>query len=205
MTSAGTLQLNAGGYGYGLRISQTCDFNHIVAHSGGLPGFGSLMQWLPEYGVGVIAFGNLTYTGGGAVANAFELLAKTGGLQPRVPQPSDALAEARDAVSRLIVKWDDREADRVAAMNLFLDRSKDRRRREIEDLKAKVGACTAPKSFDSVENALRGAVDDEVRTRRLARVDHAGADDPSTRAVSGCPRRAASGGVCPERRVQDVG
>ena len=30
------------------------------------------------------------------------LLAKTGGLQPRVPQPSPALVEARDAVSRLV-------------------------------------------------------------------------------------------------------
>ena len=156
LTSAGKPQLNAGGYGYGLRISQTCDFNHIVAHSGGLPGFGTLMQWLPEYGVGVIAFGNLTYTGGGAVANAFELLAKTGGLQPRMPQPSDALVQARDAVSRLIMKWDDQEADRVAAMNLYLDRSKERRRKEIEDLKTRVGQCAAPKSFDSVENALRG-------------------------------------------------
>lgn len=156
--AAGVLQLNAGGYGYGLGISQTCAFSHIVAHSGGLPGFGSLMRWLPEYGVGIIAFGNVTYTGwGGVVNNALDLLAKTGGLQPRVPQPSDALVEARDAVSRLINRWSDQDADRVAAMNLFLDRSKDRRRREIEDLKAKVGSCAAPTAFDSVENALRGA------------------------------------------------
>ena len=53
----GAVQLNAGGYGYGLGITQTCDFGHIVAHSGGLPGFGSQMRWLPEYGVGIIAHG----------------------------------------------------------------------------------------------------------------------------------------------------
>jgi hypothetical protein len=41
-------------------------------------------------------------------------------------------------------------------MNLYLDRSKDRRRREIADLRAQVGTCTAPGSFDSVENWLRG-------------------------------------------------
>ena len=157
LTSSGAPQLNAGGYGYGLRVSQTCAFDHIVAHGGGLPGFGSLMQWLPDYGVGIIAFGNVTYTGwGGVVSNAFDLLAKTGGLQARMPQPSDALVQARDAVSRLIVKWDDQEADRVAAMNLFLDRSKDRRRREIEELKSKTGQCAVPAAFDSVENALRG-------------------------------------------------
>ena len=69
--------------------ARRCAFDHIVAHSGGLPGFGSLMQWLPDYGVGIVAFGNVTYTGwGGVVNSAFDALAKTGGLQPRVQQPS---------------------------------------------------------------------------------------------------------------------
>jgi hypothetical protein len=153
----GHVNLNVGGYGYGLRIGESCAFGHIVAHSGGLPGYGSLMQWLPEYGVGIIAFGNVTYTGwGGVVSSAFDLLAKTGGLQPRMPQPSPALLEMRDAVSRLLIKWDDTQADQMAAMNLFLDRSKDRRRREIEDLRAKVGPCTVPAAFDAVQNWLRG-------------------------------------------------
>ena len=151
------VQLNAGGYGYGLRVSQSCRFGHIVAHSGGLPGFGSLMQWLPEYGVGIVAFGNLTYTGwGGVVNNAIDALARTGGLQPRHVQPSPSLTEMREAVSSLIVKWDDRKADEIAAMNLYLDQSKDRRQRAIEALTAKVGSCQAPASFDFVENWLRG-------------------------------------------------
>ncbi|MDQ3068176.1 MAG: beta-lactamase family protein, partial [Acidobacteriota bacterium] len=34
-TAAGSATLNAGGYGYGLRVSQSCAFDHIVAHSGG--------------------------------------------------------------------------------------------------------------------------------------------------------------------------
>lgn len=156
-TRSGDVNLNSGGYGFGLRVSQSCAFEHIVAHSGGLPGYGSLMQWLPDYGVGIIAFGNVTYTGwGGVVADAFELLATTGGLQPRAVQPSPALVEARQAVSRLILNWDDRLADEIAAMNLYRDRSKDRRQKEIQDLRAKVGACTAPSSFDHVENWLRG-------------------------------------------------
>ncbi|MBA3295483.1 MAG: hypothetical protein H0U19_00980 [Acidobacteria bacterium] len=128
-----------------------------MAHSGGLPGYGSLMRWLPEYGVAIIGFGNVTYTGwGGVVHNAFELLAKTGGLQRRMSQPSAALIAARNAVSKLILKWDDEQAEQVAAMNLFLDRSKDRRHKEIDDLRSNVGACAAPASFDTVENALRG-------------------------------------------------
>ena len=156
-SNAGVTTLNSGGYGYGLRISQNCTYGHIVAHSGGLPGFGSLMQWLPEYGVGIVAFGNLTYTGwGGVVNNAFEALAKTGGLEPRMQQPSDELVKMRDAVSALVMKWDDKQAEEMAAMNLFLDRSRDRRARDIQQVREKVGACTAPKDFDYVENALRG-------------------------------------------------
>jgi len=156
-TAAGAPNLNSGGYGYGLGISQSCEFDQIVAHSGGLPGYGSMMRWLPSYGVGVIAFGNVTYTGwGGVVTQAFDLMAKTGGLQPRMPQPSPTLMTSRDAVSRLIMNWDDKQADEMAAMNLFLDRSKDRREQEVADLRAKVGSCSAPTSFDTVENWLRG-------------------------------------------------
>jgi CubicO group peptidase (beta-lactamase class C family) len=155
--ASGAIQLNAGGYGYGLRVAETCSFSHVVSHSGGLPGFGSQMRWLPQYGVGIIALGNRTYTGwNGPISSALELLQKTGGLQRRAPEPSPALVQARDEVSQLIIKWDDGLAERIAAVNLYLDRSKERRRREIEDLRAKVGACRPPASFDIVENALRG-------------------------------------------------
>jgi CubicO group peptidase (beta-lactamase class C family) len=153
----GSLQLNAGGYGYGLRVSQTCDFNHIVAHSGGLPGFGSQMRWLPEYGVGLIGMGSRTYTGWNGVFNqALEVMNKTGALRPRMATPSAALVQARADVSQLVMAWDEALADRVAAVNLFLDRAKDRRRREIAELRQKVGACRAPDRFLFVENALRG-------------------------------------------------
>jgi hypothetical protein len=129
----------------------------MVAHSGGLPGFGSVMRWLPEYGVGIIAFGNLTYTGWDRVVpNTFDTLNKTGALRPRSTTASKALLDARDAVSKLIVRWNDQLADRIAAENLFLDQAKDRRRKALDDLHAQVGACTAGSGFDQVENALRG-------------------------------------------------
>ena len=53
-------------WGLRLRPPNLADlhFPFVVAHSGGLPGFGSQMRWLPDYGVGIVAFGNLTYTGG---------------------------------------------------------------------------------------------------------------------------------------------
>lgn len=148
--------LNAGGYGFGLGISQSCLFGHVVAHSGGLPGFGSQMRWLPEYGVGIVAMGNLTYTNwGGVITQALDVLAATGALQPREAQPSAALTSARAGVSRLVNAWDDALADSVAAMNLFLDESKDRWRTRLVALQSDVGACTNDGAF-LVENALRG-------------------------------------------------
>lgn len=157
-SSAGAIQLTSGGYGYGLRVYQNCTFKTIVSHTGGLPGFGSIMTWLPDYGVGLVAFGNLTYTGWtGAATSALEAFVKDAGLKPRQPAPSPALTETRDTVSRLVVKWDEKLAASIAAENLFLDRTSDRRRAEIERLRATVGACTAGSGFDTVENALRGS------------------------------------------------
>jgi len=143
-------------YGYGLGIRQTCDYRSIVSHSGGLPGFGSQMRWLVDEGVGFIAMGNLTYTGWGAVLDqATDILARAGALVRAVPAPSPALVAAKDDVSRLINQWDDGLADRIAAVNLFLDQSKDRRRLQIEGLRKEHGVCRADGPFE-VENALRG-------------------------------------------------
>jgi ATP-binding cassette subfamily B protein len=89
------------------------------------------------------------------ITQAFDALAATGALEPREPQPSDALTSARSAVSRLVNAWDDALADSVAAMNLFLDESKDRWRTRMIALQGDVGACTNDGPF-LVENALRG-------------------------------------------------
>ncbi len=156
-TADAELSLTAGGYGYGLRVSQTCRFRSSVAHTGGLPGFGSLMRWLPEYGVGIVALGNLTYTGWSNVAEeALNLLAETGALEPRVPQPSPVLVERQAEVTRLITSWDAALANRLAAMNLYRDEPADRRRAAIERVRDRAGgSCRNVGPFEA-ENALRG-------------------------------------------------
>jgi len=154
--SDGGMVLSAGGYGYGLGIRQTCDFGQVVSHTGGLPGYGSVMTWLPEYGLGVVAMVNLTYTSASSAASdALYLLVKSGGLTPRQPEPSAALVEARARVNRLLESWDDGLAEEIAAENLFLDESKERRRSAIEALLSEQGVCRPDEAFD-VENALRG-------------------------------------------------
>jgi len=152
----GPLKLNTGGYGFGLRVWQTCGFPHVVAHSGGLPGFGSHMRWLPEHGVAIIAMGNLTYTSWGRVTeDALDALERTGGLKPRTPQPSRALLTARAAVNRLIDRWDDEAAKAIAADNLFLDAPMEARRQQVDAIRERLGACRVNGAID-VENALRG-------------------------------------------------
>lgn len=154
---AGQPQLNVTGYGYGLRISQTCDFAHVVAHSGGLPGFGSQMRWLPEYGVGLIALGNRTYTPwGSAFDEALTILARTGNLRPREVEPSAELTAARLGVESLVTQWSDSTAHELAAMNLFLDRSLERRRAEFAQLNQQLGTCRSRPGYVSLENRLRG-------------------------------------------------
>jgi CubicO group peptidase (beta-lactamase class C family) len=151
------LEMSVAAYGYGLRISQTCRFGHVVSHGGGLPGFGSLMLWLPEYGVGLVAMGNVTYASWGGLFNdALTTLAKTGALQPRVVQPSAALLRAKAATSRLVTHWDAQAASLIVADNFFLDHSAERWQARLSQLSQTHGACTAEDRIDA-ENALRGA------------------------------------------------
>lgn len=148
----GPLQMTASAYGYGLRISRDCRFDHVVGHGGGLPGYGSYMQWLPDYGVGVITFANLTYSGLRNINDeAFNYLS----LTKRPVQPSPALLAIKNDVTSLVTKWDDALFDRIAADNLVMDETAAKRRDRIADALAKAGSCRPGERFD-VENALRG-------------------------------------------------
>ena len=150
------LQIGAGGYGYGLGVTNDCRYTHVVGHGGGLPGYGSLMRWLPEYGVGLIGMSNQTYQGfNGLFNDATAALHRTGALQPRVVQPSPALLKAQSDVSQLIIQWDDELANRIAADNLFLDAAADARKNRWKELAQQHGTCRPATSIDP-ENALRG-------------------------------------------------
>jgi len=152
------LQLILSSYAYGLSVSQDCRFNYIVGHGGGLPGYGSLMRWLPEYGVGLIGMANLTYSPGwgGLFNDTLAALDRTGALKTRVVQPSPALLSAQNDISRLITKWDDALAQRIAADNLFLDVAAEVRAARFRTLATTHGACRTTGAIEP-ENALRGS------------------------------------------------
>src|SRR6266850_2407780 len=152
------LQLVLSSYAYGLSVSQDCRFNYIVGHGGGLPGYGSLMRWLPEYGVGLIGMANLTYSPGwgGLFNDTLAALDRTGALKTREVQPSPALLSAQNDISRLITKWDDALAQRTAADNLFLDVAAEVRAARFRTLTTTHGACRTNGAIEP-ENALRGS------------------------------------------------
>lgn len=154
----GKLQVTDAGYGYGLRIATDCRFERIVSHSGGLPGFGSTMAWLPDYGVGIFAMATLTYSGpSDATSNAWDALLQTGGLQRRELPPSPILVQMREHVVNLWSHWGEAEARKVGAMNLLLDAPSAQRAAEIQALKEQVGECTSAGPVIA-ENWLRGQI-----------------------------------------------
>ncbi|HEY6538577.1 MAG TPA: serine hydrolase domain-containing protein [Candidatus Dormibacteraeota bacterium] len=145
------------GYGFGLIAGETARDGRVVCHSGGLPGFGSHVQWLPDVGVGVFAFGNLTYAPMRVVVGeAIDQLAATGGLTRRpAPAPSAALTAAFEKVLRLYEAWDDDLARELAADNLYLDAPAASRRSDFERLRQEHGACIEAEQ-PAPSGAMRG-------------------------------------------------
>lgn len=145
----------SGGYGYGLNISQDCDFAHVVGHGGGLPGFGSYMMWLPEYGVGMYAMANLTYAStAGTIRTALVHLQKEGLIQPRKLPVTPVLSQTREALIELYKKPTAAALDALAADNLYPDLPREMRLAEIEKLRESHGQCSAGPL--QPENWLRG-------------------------------------------------
>jgi CubicO group peptidase (beta-lactamase class C family) len=152
----GSVRASETGYGFGLRVTSDCRFEQIVAHGGGLPGFGSYMGWLPDHGVGMFAMATLTYSGpSGPISQAWDAMLATGGLRKRELPPTTLQTEMRDRILSLWKRWDDAEAKRIAAVNLFLDAPSTQRQAEIRTLKNEVGECTGAGSV-MPENWMRG-------------------------------------------------
>jgi CubicO group peptidase (beta-lactamase class C family) len=144
------------GYGFGLIAGESARDGRVVCHSGGLPGFGSHVQWLPDHGLGVFAFANLTYSPMRiVVGEAIDALVATEALVSRTIQPSAPLAAAWDAVRGLYDVWDEGVATELAADNLFLDVPADRRRDEFQRLRSEHGACIGVQQ-SSASGAMRG-------------------------------------------------
>ncbi len=152
----GRICATAGAYGYGLGWVRDCEARVILGHGGGLPGFGSHWRIIPEYGIGVVAFGNVTYASlGGINLQVLDLMIKEAGLKPRQLPVSSILAQRKAELLKVIPSWETGEKSGIFAENFFPDNPIDLLKAEYAALWAKAGKVISVKELIP-ENQLRG-------------------------------------------------
>jgi hypothetical protein len=144
-------------YGYGLRISTDCKGRAFVGHTGGLPGFGSQWVILPEYGIGIVVYGNLTYARMSAVNWAvLDTLIAGAELAPRQLPVSPVLQQRKDELVKLLPDWNGAEESKIFAINFFPDHSLPFRKKQAWDVFEKAGKIIRVAELVP-ENQLRGS------------------------------------------------
>jgi CubicO group peptidase (beta-lactamase class C family) len=129
----GSVRTLNGGYGLGLNVTGDAPHPTTIWHSGGVPGYGTTMQWRAGSG-GVVLLANLTYapmtTAGALLMDALE----ANGHWPRPGgQLSPDLLDLGHAFVDLLNNWSDSLANRMFADNVLLDRSAQERRAEFQE------------------------------------------------------------------------
>lgn len=120
--ASGRLCPTVGAYNYGLNWTRDCEDRVYVGHSGGLPGYGSQWRFLPEYGIGVLAFANQTYASLGSVnTQVLDTLIRGARLHHYTLPASEILNQRQDVLIKLIPKWDSTMIARYsgATSNIF--------------------------------------------------------------------------------------
>lgn len=137
-----------GSYGFGLQVVDEGELGTVVAHGGGLPGYGSNMRWLPGRRTGAVALANVTYAPAAVLTARLLDELHSQGL---VPDETVPVSPALDAVAHRLVDllndWDDELATSLCTMSLVQDDGLDRRRAAAEKVTAEVG----PLSIGSID------------------------------------------------------
>jgi CubicO group peptidase (beta-lactamase class C family) len=166
------------GYGIGLGIRSDPRLGYVVGHSGGLPGYGSHMRWIPDRGIGLVALSNVTYGNmTSAISEAFDRLADADALPPaRTVEPSATFRSIADRAVALANRWSDAAANELFADNVAMDESFERRASEAAAAVARHGDLavedldmTTPTEGDVV--VAGGAVKIELALNHEAKVE----------------------------------
>jgi D-alanyl-D-alanine-carboxypeptidase/D-alanyl-D-alanine-endopeptidase len=144
----------ASAYGMAWNVVEDCDLGRVVTHTGGYPGYGSVVVLLPDKGVGLFAFASRTYGAPSLPAfRALLALQKANALPDRARPVSAGLASAY-ASARAV--WRSGEIGSAPlAMNMPLDRNAAQWKTMLADLHAKVGTCAADEAVQPV-SAMEG-------------------------------------------------
>lgn len=144
-------------YGYGLAILRDCDNKLMVGHSGGLPGYGSNWRILPEYGLGVMLFANVTYAPTAVInLRILDTLIKLANLTPYSLTPSAILNQRKKELVQLLPDFKEAERSGIFAENFFPDYPIEYLRKEAKNIFDKVGKVISVKELIP-ENQLRGS------------------------------------------------
>ncbi|MBU1820339.1 MAG: beta-lactamase family protein [Bacteroidetes bacterium] len=143
-------------YGYGLSWMRDCEGRAYVGHSGGLPGFGSNWRFLPEYGVGIVAFANRTYAPTTPInLEVLDTLIGQATLKPRQLPASAILKQRQQDLTQLLPHWHNAKTSGLFADNFFDDYSLEALKKESTALFEKAGKLV--KIHEIIpENQLRG-------------------------------------------------
>ena len=129
-------------YGYGVNAFNDCVLGVHFGHSGGLPGYGSNVLFVPGRALAVFAFANRTYAPiSGAVREAANTLVRSGAFPERVIGLSPALRAMAQAVQKIYSAGDVMAAPEALGENLLLDHDAASRNAGIGELRKKFGAC----------------------------------------------------------------
>jgi CubicO group peptidase (beta-lactamase class C family)/beta-lactamase class A len=143
-------------YAYGIRWTKDCKGRTMVGHTGGLPGFGSNWMILPDYGIGVICFANLTYANTSAInLRVLDTLVTLARLKPREGTASAILLQRQRELAAFLPEWNGARESPVFAVNFWEDYFVDSLRAEARALFEEMGAVRRVGPMHA-ENGLRG-------------------------------------------------
>ncbi len=130
------------GYGMGLVVMKHPDLGPVIHHSGGLPGYGSNMRWVPDLGIGIVALAERTYAPMRLLTNELLELLHRDGLLPSPtrgwPQDHTELTAAAQQLVDWV--WDINSSSQPNwAINVDADLPLSVRRIETDDILASVG------------------------------------------------------------------
>jgi serine-type D-Ala-D-Ala carboxypeptidase/endopeptidase len=128
-------------YAMGWQVVTDCDLSYVT-HTGGYPGYGSVVMLVPEAGIGVFAFSSRTYGAPSPAAyEALRTMNAAGLLTPR-PVPLSPRVKAAYTATQTVWRAGDVMAARSSlAMNFLMDRTAANWKAELARLQSQTGAC----------------------------------------------------------------
>ena len=157
--ASGRLCPTVSAYGYGLNVMKDCNGRTFIGHGGGLPGFGSYWRFLPEYGLGIVIFGNRTYAPASAIIlPLLDTVLALSVIRPYTLPASNILEQRKNELVKLMPDWNNAESSSIFAENFFPDYPPDTLRLHARELFTKAGKILSISEVVPA-NQLRGYFD----------------------------------------------